>query len=181
MLQLLFIVMIVFAVLTVQTNKVIRAVVYMGIFSLACSFCYLLYKAPDVAIAEAVIGSTLSTILFLVAFKKHKVIKIYYKNQDDKAFDADFLEEKQSQVIDLIERFFFMRELQPSVVYTDETEELLKENNKYDMIVCQKGNTVEIYGCQQNYHMEALKKHIASSVCRDIRYSYHYISEDTAR
>jgi uncharacterized MnhB-related membrane protein len=63
--------LIAFAIIAIQTTKLIRGAIYLGIFSLISSFCFLLYGAPDVAIAEAIIGSTLSTILYLVALYKY--------------------------------------------------------------------------------------------------------------
>ena len=63
--------MILFAAIAIQTEKPVRGAIYLGVFSLICSFVFLLYAAPDVAIAEAIIGSTLSTILYLVALYKY--------------------------------------------------------------------------------------------------------------
>ncbi len=62
MLEVTLILVVILAILAIQTNTLRRAIVYLCVFSLLCSFCYLLYQAPDVAIAEAVIGSTLATI-----------------------------------------------------------------------------------------------------------------------
>ena len=71
--QISLIMLIVLAIATVQTRKLRNAVIYLGVFSLGMSFVYILYNAPDVAIAEAVIGSTLATILYLVALKKYRI------------------------------------------------------------------------------------------------------------
>ncbi len=68
--KLVFILMIIIALYIVSCRNYKRAIIALGAFSLLASFCYLLYHAPDVAIAEAVIGSALSTILFIVALKK---------------------------------------------------------------------------------------------------------------
>jgi len=70
--KIFLIILVVLALVALNTPKLRRAVVYLGIFSLVSSFVYLLYGAPDVAIAEAVIGSTIATVLYLVALKKYK-------------------------------------------------------------------------------------------------------------
>ncbi|MCL2006514.1 MAG: DUF4040 domain-containing protein [Treponema sp.] len=51
-------------------RRIIIIVIYLGIFSLVTSLCFLLFAAPDVAMAEAAI-STFSTIFFIVAFEKY--------------------------------------------------------------------------------------------------------------
>ena len=61
--------LIVLAIAAVNTSHLRRSIIYLGIFSLISSLVYLFYGAPDVAIAEAVIGSSLTTVLFLVALK----------------------------------------------------------------------------------------------------------------
>ena len=55
----------------IHTHALRHAVIYLGVYSLISSLIYLLYGAADVAITEAIIGCTLSTILFLVALKKY--------------------------------------------------------------------------------------------------------------
>ena len=62
------------AVLMVFENKVTRILIYLGIFSLITSVCFLLFRAPDVAMAEAAI-STFSTILFIICFEKYYNLK----------------------------------------------------------------------------------------------------------
>ncbi|NSW89206.1 MAG: DUF4040 domain-containing protein [Firmicutes bacterium] len=71
-------VMTVFALLAVQTHQLRRAVIYLGVFSLINSFAYVFYGAPDVSLAEAIIGSTLVTVLYLIALKKYKPLPTRY-------------------------------------------------------------------------------------------------------
>ncbi len=75
--QIVLVLLIGMALYIVQTQKLRNAIIYMGVFSLSIAFVYMLYNAPDVAIAEAVIGSTLATILYLVALQKYKVFTIF--------------------------------------------------------------------------------------------------------
>ena len=58
------------ALLIVLERKAVRLIVYLGVFSLISSGCFLLFAAPDVAMAEAVV-SVFSTILFIVAFERY--------------------------------------------------------------------------------------------------------------
>lgn len=69
-LDLFYVSLVVFAIIAIQTAVLRNAIIYLSVFSLLCSIVYLFLGAPDVAIAEAAIGCTLSTILYLVALKK---------------------------------------------------------------------------------------------------------------
>ncbi|TYQ15602.1 UNVERIFIED_CONTAM: putative MnhB-related membrane protein [Acetivibrio alkalicellulosi] len=162
---------IVFAILSIQSNSLRRAVIYLGILSLVSSFCYLLYGSPDVAIAQAVIGSTLSTILYLVALKKYKLFTIYYvlQNTDTEELDSDNTERK---VIDIIESFCFERELEPDVVHTSENLENIEAHYQYDVIVLQKERGICLYGNKENYLLDSLQKHLVKKLGNKLNVSY---------
>ncbi len=57
--------MIVFAVLAVEGKKIINSVICLSLLSLLSVLGFVLMKALDVAVTEAVIGSGLVTILFV--------------------------------------------------------------------------------------------------------------------
>ncbi len=79
--------LLVISFIIVLTESMKRAVVYLGLFSLVCSVLFLLYGAPDLAIAEVVVASGLSTILYLVAIKKaaHFTIFVVAEQADGSA------------------------------------------------------------------------------------------------
>ena len=58
------------ALLAVRLSSVLAAVVCAGLSSLFAAVCYVLLAAPDVAMAEASIGSGLSTFIFLLALRR---------------------------------------------------------------------------------------------------------------
>lgn len=66
-------VLIVLALLIIQQSSLRVAIIYTGVFSLVNSLVYLYHDAPDVALAEAVIGSTLATVLYLAALRKQEL------------------------------------------------------------------------------------------------------------
>jgi len=57
--------MLVFAILALNNKKLITSVIYLSILSMMAVVAFVLMKAPDVAITEAVIGSGLTTALFV--------------------------------------------------------------------------------------------------------------------
>jgi len=67
--------LIIFALYSVFAKNLRRAIVGSGLFGLWISIAYMLYHAPDVAIAEAVISSALATILYVVTIKNYDDIK----------------------------------------------------------------------------------------------------------
>src|SRR5699024_12383054 len=72
---------------TVQTENLLRTVLYSGSFSLLMATAYLYYNSPDVALAEAAIGEGLSTIIYLVSLKKIRIYDIMYVLNDIDDFD----------------------------------------------------------------------------------------------
>ncbi len=57
--------MIVFGILAINTKKLINSVIFLSIISMLAVVSFMLMRAPDVAITEAVIGSGLVTALFV--------------------------------------------------------------------------------------------------------------------
>lgn len=58
--------MLLFAVLAIESKKLINSVIYMSLMSLLSVVSFIIMRAPDVAITEAVIGSGLVTFLFII-------------------------------------------------------------------------------------------------------------------
>ena len=58
------------ALFIIAEQKIARLIIHLGIFSLISSVCFLLFAAPDVAMAEAVV-SGFYTIIFIVCFEKY--------------------------------------------------------------------------------------------------------------
>jgi uncharacterized MnhB-related membrane protein len=169
--------MILFAILAIQTQTLRRAVIYMGIFSLISSFCYLIYSAADVAIAEAIIGSTLATILYLVALQKYKEFTIYYTSENYSIIDDNYIYKGGEGIINLIEQFCVAKELEPQVIYTIESVEYIKNSHQYDLIVRQKDNNTIIYGNKQNYLLDALQEYICDKGNEDINFIIYKVEE----
>lgn len=57
--------MVVLGVLAINVKKLINTVIYLSMISMLAVVCFVIMRAPDVAITEAVIGSGLVTALFV--------------------------------------------------------------------------------------------------------------------
>lgn len=171
MLKISLLLLVVLAILAVQTNILRRAIVYLCVFSLLCSFCYLLYQAPDVAIAEAVIGSTLSTIIYLVALNKYKIFRVYYiiKSQDTYYI-------QKNNLCKTLAKYSFEKELELDIVKSNKSIIDIVNNYPFDIIVFHTSKEITIYGDRSNYHFDDLINYIDQNTNMNI--SYSYILED---
>jgi multicomponent Na+:H+ antiporter subunit B len=70
MIRVLLIFWLLSAVLSIRERRIVRIIIYLAIFSLISSLCFLLFAAPDIALAEAVV-SVFSTIIFIISFEKY--------------------------------------------------------------------------------------------------------------
>lgn len=57
--------MIVLGVIALNAKKMFNAIIYLSLLSMLAVVCFVIMRAPDVAITEAVIGSGLVTALFI--------------------------------------------------------------------------------------------------------------------
>ena len=64
--------LVVSAILAAQSEKLLSAVVALGVTGLFAAAEFLLLHAPDVAISEAAVGAALSPLIFIVTLRKIK-------------------------------------------------------------------------------------------------------------
>lgn len=124
-----------FALMALGTQRLRRAVIYLGVFSMSMAFVFIIYNAPDVAIAEAVIGSVFSSILYLVALKKYKVFTVYCHVPNKPVRDEVYTRGKLADFIKTIEVYCAKEELEPLIIYTAEKSEEIMEKHKYEVIL----------------------------------------------
>ena len=161
------------AIVTVEAKKLRRSVIYMGAFSLLSSFVYLLYNAPDVAIAEAFIGCTISVVLFLTALKKYRIITIYYAATEGDIPGAS--EQYCETLISDLENFLSSHDFEPQLIKTDLYDTSLHENEAFDLLIVNSGESVSIYSSKGNYHT-AMISHYLYNYPKDEAFRMEFIS-----
>lgn len=149
------------AAVSVWTRILRHAVIYLGIFSFLCSFLYLYYGAPDVAIAEAVIGSGLVMLLYLTAIKRYRTYTVTVAEQtvdriEDKTMQA-MADTPQGRLLSEIERFCISRELEPEIVYSKEQVDEIVAEGRFDLVVEHKPDAMTVYGRQDNFLVDELE------------------------
>ncbi len=155
----LLISLVLLALLAIRAEILRVAVVFFGIFSLVCSFLYLYYQAPDVAIAEAVIGSGLITLLYLTALKRYKVYNIAFTSDSfTDVTDRTIVEgTRHEHFLGEVEEFCLNRELEPQLVFTPDSVDELLETGQFDLIIRQEGEQITVYGNQENFVVDELE------------------------
>ena len=174
MLEISLLILVIFSIAAIQTRSMRNAVVYLGVFSLCISFVYLLYNAPDVAIAEAIIGSTISTILYLVALQKYKIFTIFIntniniKNDD---FDNSFIK--------LLNRFCNKHELESQFIFSALSLEDIFRHHQYALIleISKDSPYLTIYAHSENFKLEELEYFLKSEYKKP--YIIKKVEEDT--
>ncbi len=126
-----------FALLTIHSRLLRMAIIYQAVFSLLGAFLYLRYAAPELAIAEAAIGSGLVALLYLAALKRNRVYTIgVISNQG-----ADYLRDRTIQHIERsralreIRNFFVVREFEVQTVFIPEALEEALRSPAYDLVL----------------------------------------------
>ncbi len=132
--------LIILAVAVVAVGKLRIAAIAFGLFSVVAALCYLMLAAPDVALAEAIIGSTISTIIFLVGIRKYRVCTVCILPSDAAM---------ESKMNDIIDRCTAQKELEPHYIHKHSKKEM--EVMFYDIGYELRRNRVILYGEPQNY------------------------------
>lgn len=72
MLEIILLIILVLAILSLQFKDLLNAVISLAAFSLMLSLLFYYLHAPDVAIAEAAVGAGVATTLFVLVVSRTK-------------------------------------------------------------------------------------------------------------
>ena len=166
----LYAILILSAFITVQSRRLRRSVIYLGIFSLMSSLTYLVLYAPDVAIAEAIIGCTISVILFLTAIKRYKTFTIYYVPEKDDAHSQEFIERFEQYLTD--------NEFDPQLIHTSLDDENLHESERFDVLIVHHGDTMTLYSSSTSYHSPLIRAFLDKKEIASVKVNYFSLSPE---
>jgi len=176
--EIFLMVLIPISIYTIQTRKLRNAVIALCALSLVSSIVYLLMNAPDVAVAEAVIGTTLSTILYLVALKKYKVFTVYYLIEEDTLTDNAYFQRTKNSLTHALEKFCAKQELELHIVYSIESLDYIVKRNNYSIIIKEVDKTTLIYGHPDNFKMDALTEFLALEKVPHVLYKLEEVQDE---
>ena len=72
MLEIILLIILVLAILSLQFKDLLSAIISLAAFSFMISLLFYYLHAPDVAIAEAAVGAGVATILFILVISRTK-------------------------------------------------------------------------------------------------------------
>ncbi len=72
MLEIILLIILVLAILSLQFKDLLSAIICLAAFSFMLSLLFYYLHAPDVAIAEAAVGAGVTTILFILVISRTK-------------------------------------------------------------------------------------------------------------
>jgi len=150
---LVMLIMAVFALLTIHTKQLRLAIIYLAVFSLLAALLYLLFAAPELAIAEAVIGSGLVSLLYLAALKRNRVytIGVVVLPPPEKLTDDIHTAVEQSRALHEVRRFFVRREVEVQLVFTELSVSEARANPLFDLVLSWDGQAVTAHTDDNNY------------------------------
>lgn len=152
---------VVLAAAALLTSILRHAIIYVGVFSLLISFLYLFYGAPDVAIAESVIGSGLIMLLYLTAIKRYRTYIIYVVDETVTRIEDATIQalsgSAHGSLLEEMRRFCISRELEPQFVFTSLPFESVRAEDRYDLIVRRQADEMIIVGRDDNFLVDELE------------------------
>jgi uncharacterized MnhB-related membrane protein len=138
--------MIAFVVAAIFTPRKLNSIIYLSIFSLLASWSYVFDHAPDVAIAEAVIGSTMFTILFLVAMKKYRRYRVFFLFREPSGKDK-----MVKKLVRILKKFAFINDIQFDKVYVlSHIDDIHERGIEYDFVIQKNLDNFFIFGREEN-------------------------------
>lgn len=153
--KVLLIILILLALASITTPDLKKSIIYLGILSLTSSFLFLLYGAPDVALAEAIIGSAISTALYLIALKKYTHFNIV----------CLFAEDGQKiRLLEHIEDYFNTDLRDVKFTYTNIDMDEVRKTKEYDLIIVKHSDLIKLYGRAHDDHLDELHDYLDQKV-----------------
>ncbi|MFW5994621.1 MAG: Na(+)/H(+) antiporter subunit B [Spirochaetia bacterium] len=171
------VIMFLFAAIALHSRMLRLSIIALAIFSLLGALLFLLYSAPELAIAEAVIGSALVTLLFLTALKRYPVFTIGVVSAfPDRLNDAHMLRTKYSSIFRHIRTFLLQREREAQLVFTQLTVNEAVREPHYDVVVEVGTDPVRIHGLVEDFMVVELEMSVEmhrDDIDEHIQFAFH--------
>lgn len=148
-----------FAILAIQSRLLRNAIIYLAVVSLLAAFLYMRLAAPELAIAEAVIGSGLVSLLYLAALKRNRVytIGVVGSGKANRLADRYMGHIEHTKALREIRHFFLVREYEVQIVFVPETLQEALQNQSYDLVIQEDDNGITAYTDDESYVMMELE------------------------
>lgn len=151
--------MILFAILAMRSKMLRTAIIYLAVFSILAAFLYLQFAAPELALAEAAIGSGLVTLLYLASLKRNKVytIAVLAEGHRYRTTDAYIGYVIRLRAMREIRQFFLRRELEPQVIFSEKSLEEALAYPAFDLVIREEKDHLTAHGPADSFVLEELE------------------------
>ncbi len=149
--KILLLLLLALSVVTILCKQYKRTVIFLGIFSLLSALLYVIYSAPDVAIAEAVIGCGLSTVLYLVAIKKAEIFRVCIISDNISFTEGSELSVFWNGIKQDIEKRNLSCEINKNITSVEEAM-----SSEADLIIHEGVDKISVYGLENDYIFEGI-------------------------
>lgn len=149
------------AIIVVFAKDLKQSVIYLGMFSLVCAILFLVYGSPDLAIAEAVIGGGLSTILYLIAMKQADHFTVCVITGASKGEPCASTREIEAVILE-IKALLQTRNLTCIVKYSENDSKHIDESFEADLAMYAEGETVILCGLSQEHNLDLIEQLLES-------------------
>ncbi len=141
----LLVLLVVLSAIIIFTHKLRVAIILSGSCSMIAALVYMFLAAPDVALAEAIIGSTLATIILLAGTQKYRVCTVCALPSDTKM---------EMKLWSCIHRCTTKKELEANLVHVKTRTEL--DDHFYDIGYQITIDEITLYGEKDSYVMQTM-------------------------
>ncbi len=154
--QVLFVMILGVGLFVVLSHNLKRVIVAMSVLSLLATCAYLFYHAPDVAIAEGIIGCALTTILFIIAFKKHRTFYLYVTSSSKAQINKLRRSRQTQEIVGQISRYCAAHELHMQCFYSYMTPLDISKEHVCDIILVHDEEGFSMYGYETETHVNEI-------------------------
>ncbi len=130
--------MVVMAIFTVLSNDLFTAVIYLAVLSFLSAFLYVLLGAPDVALAEAVIGATIVTVIFLITLKNYRIFYIYLMGDSKDIYSTELIHK--------ITRTLRQEHIEVHILRVDKDPKEMLQEHTCDLVVEKNQDRIILHG-----------------------------------
>ncbi len=149
----LLVILVILSCVIIFTHKLRVAIILSGSCSMIAALVYMFLGSPDVALAEAVIGSTLATIILLSGTQKYRVCTICALPSDTKM---------EMKLWGSINKCAAKKELEANLVHVKTQDEL--HDHFYDIGYEVTKTSIILYGEEDSYIMQDVYKELKKEV-----------------
>lgn len=156
--------LILIAVTVIKLKDNLTSVIFFSVFSLIAALLYYFYHAPDLALAEAAIGSAIIPLIFIISISKQREFIVVAENIEDDFIDIENKKGKGYELLKTLTDFYDLK-----LVFLED-----KQNISFDIFRVRNVD-VFVYQKGEDYIFKANPASIISHRLEEICDEYEHV------